>query len=109
MKPYILSILIIAMLVVPVSAITYSEEYYKLESRVAMYIDPIKDMRNAFSYDLDAQLATFYEIRRQIILMEKQNELLEEQNNLTRQQMNMTLVCTGRVNSMGNCLGFSWV
>jgi hypothetical protein len=70
----------------PVSAVTYSEEYYSLGSFVDKYFYD-KHINNTYENQLNlndnignyASLASARELRRQTILLEKQNELLMEQ------------------------------
>lgn len=93
MKPTIFLIsllLILACLVIPAQAVVYSEEYYTLDSAISKYFDVVENISPRWSYELDAQVITYYELRRQTILMEKQNELLEEQNGLLRNLTNQT-------------------
>jgi len=112
----LLSLLILIMLVVPVSAITYSKEYY-LWGNTSLdnfgYVSTNVPSNGLVSHDYAAQYllsAQWFELRRQTILMEKQNELLEERNNLTRQQMGMKLRCTQNGLAMyGGCLEYAWV
>jgi len=87
--------------------ITYSEEYYKLGLQadelnkwhlVDNVMSPDLVSRNAWRSNgqmvSDASaLASFYELRRQTILMEKQNELIAEQNEMLRNAGNLPRNC----------------
>lgn len=60
----------------PVAAnVTYSEEYYKDADRANSLIELVNDR---YSYDTPILKSIFYELLRQTILMEKQNELQAE-------------------------------
>ncbi len=82
-----ITIAVILICVVPVSAmnVTYPQEYYTLGSLVDNYFSN-QYVNNKFGYSLDwidnlggfASLASARELRRQTILMEKQNELQAE-------------------------------
>jgi len=90
----LLVLLMAALLVTPVAAVTYSEEYYKL-GNISTTLDPHNDVVEYFSKlsvytDVRYLYITTLELRRQTILMEKQNELLEEQNGLMRSVLNRT-------------------
>jgi hypothetical protein len=84
--------LVIALMCVPVMAanVTYSQEYYTLESSVDEHLH---EMDIAFGYGgniVGGIHAVVSELRRQTILMEKQNELLAEQNELMGMLVNAT-------------------
>lgn len=101
------------------ASITYSEEYYKLGLQadelnkwhlVDNVMSPDLVSRNAWKStgqmvsDASA-LASFYELRRQTILMEKQNELIAEQNEMLK---NRTMVCVSEPISY-YCKEYKWV
>ncbi len=101
---YIVAFLMIMAFVLPSSAIvnlTYSDEYYRLGIMSAQVYNSF-DSSYVNGWHMDwASTATAgsttlsaIELRRQSILMEKQNEFLAEQNELMRMQMNQTLECT---------------
>jgi hypothetical protein len=107
------------MLIAPVSAITYPKEYYDLGVFNDVFLIRQSEIQlgrwdittwgpnvGAFS-----SLITSRELRRQTILMEKQNELLEEQNNLTRMQMGMKLKCkiVADIAAGAHCTEYAWV
>ncbi len=99
MKPItqtLIALLILAaMLVLPAAAanVTNPQEYYDQGSLVDAYFQS-NPVSTTTGYNLQwsdnigafASLATARELRRQTILMEKQNELLAEQNELLRNQ-----------------------
>lgn len=63
----------------PVSAVTYSEEYYTFGAITNVSWDKISGAYYGIGQDNPtAQYLTFLELRRQTILMEKQNELQAE-------------------------------
>lgn len=93
---------------IPVAAVTYSDEYYKMGNITST---PWNKIASAYwgggqEYPTSEYL-TLVELRRQTILMEKQNELLEEQNGLLRTQMGMKLKCTDL--NVGVCGEYEWV
>lgn len=97
--------LVIALVCAPVMAanVTYPQEYYTLESSVNEHLH---EMDIAFGYGgniIGGVHAVVSELRRQTILMEKQNELLAEQNELVKMQLNSEYVCsvTHRYNAAG--------
>jgi hypothetical protein len=76
-------LLLILLCVTPVMAVTYPEEYYTLQSQSDSYeqfilnlMDQMKITNNM--WDAKAQLILHYDLERQNILTEKQNELQEE-------------------------------
>jgi hypothetical protein len=86
MKSKVLIILLLLLCAAPVAAVTYPQEYYTLGSLVDKYFSntAIKDESGynlVFSANAGAfaSLASARELRRQTILLEKQNELLAEQ------------------------------
>lgn len=90
MKPIhlFLALAIVAMCCVPVMAanVTYPQEYYDLGDRSwKLSVDNQMSLSDWRIYT-----ATYYELRRQTILMEKQNELLAEQNELIGRLVNAT-------------------
>lgn len=94
-------VLVIAMLLcagcVPVSAanVTYPQEYYDLKVRA----DNHTNAGMTWDSQNTAHLwSVFYELRRQTILMEKQNELIAEQNEMLKKlvpkdETKLTLTC----------------
>jgi hypothetical protein len=85
--------LLLAALVVPVvsaAPVEYPSEYSDLKQLVDnwMYGNGLRD--RGYS-DVAFQRATLYELRRQSILMEKQNELLAEQNELLGKLVNQSM------------------
>jgi hypothetical protein len=63
--------------------ITYPQEYYDLKTLSNYEYNLVLQHFDQSTY---AELFDVYELRRQTILMEKQNELLQEQVNLMREQ-----------------------
>jgi hypothetical protein len=114
LSPIVCTLLLLALTVVLVSPVvaenvTYPQEYYTN----GIYTDSVNTYLLNAAYlknDLDADdildilkqtrnldIATFLELRRQTILMEKQNELIAEQNELMGRLVNATeikFVCT---------------
>jgi hypothetical protein len=86
MKLKLIVILMLLLCASPVTAVTYSEEYYTLGSLIDKYFSNL-NVKNEIGYNLDwsdnagnfASLASARELRRQTILLEKQNEILQEQ------------------------------
>lgn len=67
-------------LVSSVSAVVYPQEYYDLKNQSDNVFSVINISNNSVFHNTDAATyATVLEIRRQNILLEKQNSLLEEQ------------------------------
>ena len=86
MKTKLLIILLFLLLcITPVMAVTYQEEYYTLGAITDKYFSN-QYINSEYGYKLDwsdnignfASLASARELRRQTILLEKQNELQEE-------------------------------
>ena len=68
------------LLVSSVSAVVYPQEYYDLNNQSNEVFSAINISNNSVFHNTDAATyATVLEIRRQNILLEKQNSLLEEQ------------------------------
>ena len=68
------------LLVSSVSAVVYPQEYYDLKNQSDNVFSVINISNNSVFHNTDAATyATVLEIRRQNILLEKQNSLLEEQ------------------------------
>ena len=92
--PILLFALIIALVVPHVCAenVTYPQEYYTLGTDVNawMYGNGLHD--GGFA-DVEFQMAELKEIRRQTILLEKNNELVSEQNDLLRNFTQMHYRC----------------
>lgn len=80
MKQYIFIILVIFLLVIPVSAnITYPHEYYTLGEQTNISWHKISGAYFGSGQEYPtAEYLTFLELRRQTILLEKQNELQAE-------------------------------
>lgn len=112
-------LVLLSLLVLPAMAanVTYPQEYYTYYTEAKEHIDSAIDANRLYDITFDpirdTGIANYYELRRQTILMEKQNELLAEQNELMRMQMNMTMKCkvTSYYNTMGAIGSFEcgWV
>lgn len=87
-----LSLLLIpACLVIPAHAVVYNEEYHQISDKLSvMSLDNLTSFEIAWGGIVYWDIASYYELRRQTILMEKQNELVEEQNGLLRNLTNQT-------------------
>jgi hypothetical protein len=101
-------LLIAAILCVPVSAanVMYPQEYYTLGNATSSWISDVLT-NSLLATNMDS--IRNFEMHRQSILMEMQNELLAEQNELLRAQMNATLVCVGWTMNTKPCLEYRWV
>jgi hypothetical protein len=85
MKLKILMVLLIFLCASPVMAVTYSEEYYTFGALSDKYFSD-QHINSEYGYTFDwsdnvgnfASLTSARELRRQNILLEKQNELQEE-------------------------------
>ena len=105
MKKYIFIILVIFLLSSPVSAnVTYPEEYYTLQNKSSVYelfiLDLIDDMKITNNmWDAKSYLILHYDIERQNILLEKQNEL---QADLVKAQWVETCYALDKNVNMGN-------
>ena len=76
----IIVIMGLLLLVSSVSAVVYPQEYYDLKNQSDNVFSVINISNNSVFHNTDAATyATVLEIRRQNILLEKQNSLLEEQ------------------------------
>jgi sugar diacid utilization regulator len=80
---YIFIILIIMLCAAPVLAITYPQEYYTLQTQSDSYEHYISDLIDNMSnlnnmWDAKTYLMLHYDLKRQNILLEKQNELQAE-------------------------------
>lgn len=77
---HLISILFLLLLcVAPVAAVTYSEEYYKLGDITNISWSKISGAYLGIGQDYPTvEYLTFIELRRQSILMEKQNDLQAE-------------------------------
>jgi type II secretory pathway component PulF len=98
MKPtiFLLSLLLIlSCMVIPAHAVVYSEEYQKTMLEQQQLLGTTSNFYkvwDAYGGCASGKAANiiYLELRRQTILMEKQNELLEEQNGLLRNLTNRT-------------------
>ena len=108
-KILLLALILAAVIALPSCAadVTYPQDYYTLSK----YNDEIVNSEN-FSIRGDMRgpsaeltLITYYELRRQTILLEEQNKLLTEQNALLANQTltGRKLVCTNYYNMAGAC------
>ena len=82
MIKYAIIIIGLLLLVSSVSAVVYPQEYYDLKTKSDMVFSFTDYNINTTYYIYNAQSATYataLELRRQNILLEKQNSLLEEQ------------------------------
>lgn len=84
MKSYILGMILVMFLITSVAAepITYKDEYYTLGNSVNEFFGHDYGFTPALLISADANVATARELRRQTILLEKQNELIAEQNHI---------------------------
>ena len=79
MKKEIIIIMLLLLCAPPVAAVMYSEEYYKLGTQSINEISMAETDRGLTLWAKErASIATYYELRRQTILLEKQNELQVE-------------------------------
>ncbi|MFA5745690.1 MAG: hypothetical protein WCX79_01220 [Candidatus Paceibacterota bacterium] len=95
--PILIIALMIAVFIPHVCAenVTYPQEYYNLGIQTSIDWTHIAGSYSGFGKDNpSSQYLAFLELRRQTILMEKQNELINEQNNLLKKMLNQTY--TGR-------------
>ena len=100
MKNYIFILFIILIYVTPVSAVTYSEEYYTFGAITNVSWNKISGAYYGIGQDNPtAQYLTFLELRRQTILLEKQNELQAE---LVKAQWVNTCYASENTVIMGN-------
>lgn len=101
MKKYIFIILVIFLLAAPVSAnITYPHEYYTLGEQTNISWHKISRAYFGSGQEYPtAEYLTFLELRRQTILMEKQNELQAE---LVKAQWVDTCYASENTVTMGN-------
>jgi hypothetical protein len=85
-RSIILILLIATILCVPVSAadVTYPQEYYTLGNATSSWISDVLT-NSLLAANMDS--IRNFEMHRQSILMEMQNELLAEQNELIKRQM----------------------
>ena len=105
----ILFVLIIST-VIPVQAVnlTYPDEYYHLWEK-----ENIPEGKMSGAYYMNGRefptvgLFQWYELRRQTILMEKQNELIAEQNELLTKQFSLSFTCH-RYTQTGSCSQYKW-
>lgn len=87
--------------------ITYPQEYYNLKTKE----QDILDGSGFIGYDGNAAkyaAAISFELRRQTILMERNNELLQEQVNLLKAQKDAKLKCK-TTEYRGACMEYAWV
>ena len=106
-KKVLCLMILAAMLVLPAAAanVTYPQDYYDLQNKQYQILHPVGiGFLSNTTYDMrwtvtnagmsgDAGEVIFLELRRQTILMEKQNELLAEQNELFRNQSKFAISC----------------
>ena len=99
-KKVLCLMILAAMLVLPAAAanVTYPQDYYDLQNEQYQILHPVGiGFLSNTTYDMrwtvtnagmsgDAGEVIFLELRRQTILMEKQNELLAEQNEILKNQ-----------------------
>ena len=101
-KTLLLALILAAVIVLPSSAVnvTYPQKYYDLQNQADSNVTGFSawDSRGG-----GGMSAYYFEMQRQIILLEKQNELLAEQNALLANQslIGHKITCTGRV--AGDC------
>jgi len=90
-------VLLLVLLIVGTASavnITYSEEYCSLGAITNVSWDKISNAYwGAGQENPTAEYLTFIELRRQTILMEKQNELIAEQNEMMRNAGNLPRNC----------------
>lgn len=78
MKKEIIIIMLLLLCTPPVAAVMYSEEYYMLQDRSNDIMKDILKTGTVGIANYEAQVIQIYELRRQTILLEKQNELQAE-------------------------------
>jgi len=104
MKHKLIVVLMLFLCASPVAAVTYSEEYYKLggysDSLYTHALTGYEKYHSTYSFVGTVEgLISAYELRRQTILMEKQNELQAE---LVKAQWVETCYAPFDNNAIGN-------